>query len=97
MCEKQDLTKPIICPILLITEGNAILPPSASDVAPLDSLEELDKVCTVDVFAKLHESDRRKISQQRLIEAHREVCLVKKVSGTRRAQQGEVRLTLGTL
>ena len=84
MSETQDLTKPIIDPILLLTEGTASLPSCASDVAPLDSLEEFDKVCTVNVFDKLQARDREKIQQQRLFQERQEVCIARNVSGTRR-------------
>ncbi|XP_028967081.1 uncharacterized protein LOC100908975 [Galendromus occidentalis] len=68
MTELQDLSKPIIDPILLITEGTASLPSCASDVAPLDSLLEFDSLSTVDVYAKLDDRARQKIADVRLAE-----------------------------
>ncbi|OQR75417.1 hypothetical protein BIW11_08434 [Tropilaelaps mercedesae] len=71
MTEEQDLTKPIADPILLLIEGTAKLPPSSSDLAPLDSLEEFDRVCTIDVRAKLPKRDREKIEKDRLLKEQR--------------------------
>lgn len=65
MVEQQDLTKPIVDPILLLVEGSAKLPPSVNDLTPVDSLEEFDKVCTINVRALLSQQDLDKIDNDR--------------------------------